>query len=173
MTLLDVLTMEMGMRTVASEVLVFYVVGLREAWRHSTAYFYTNKLSSHKLKDFIEKAIDKLHNAGVRHKMKVKYASQVFSCSVAKSLQLLNGFHVFSDVSETMAFVKNINDLFHILNNKLILDREWKQSITKSNLTANIDKLYEMKAYLLSLKNLDGVNIYKTQRKMCIIGLDN
>ncbi|ESN94254.1 hypothetical protein HELRODRAFT_164060 [Helobdella robusta] len=26
-----------------------------------------------------------------------------------------------------------------------------------------------MKAYLLSLKNLDGVNTYKTQRKMCIM----
>ncbi|ESO11720.1 hypothetical protein HELRODRAFT_166738 [Helobdella robusta] len=65
------------------------------------------------------------------------------------------------DQLASQAFVKNINDLFHILNSKLVPDREWKQSITKSNLTATIDKLYEMKAYLLSLKNLDGVTFTK------------
>ncbi|ESO00215.1 hypothetical protein HELRODRAFT_176055 [Helobdella robusta] len=79
--------------------------------------------------------ITKNHVNFEKHKMKVKSASQVFSCSVTKSLELLNGFDDFSDVSETIAFVKNINDLFDILNSKLMLDGEWKQSITKSNPT--------------------------------------
>ena len=51
--------------TIATEVLVFYAVGIKVAWKHAIAYFFINKLVSSKLKDLVEMAIDKLYCAGV------------------------------------------------------------------------------------------------------------
>ena len=50
---------------VATEVLVFYAVGIKEPWKHAIAYFFINKLNSTKLKELVEVAIDKLYSIGV------------------------------------------------------------------------------------------------------------
>lgn len=50
-------------------------------------------------------------------KMKVKYASQIFSHSVAAALQTYIDFKVLpSDANVTVKFIKTINDLFDLLN---------------------------------------------------------
>ena len=97
-------------------------------------------------------------------KMKVKYATQLFSSSVAKSLELLKDFEEFSVVAETINFIFIINDLFDILNSRTLCSYGWKQAITANNLNKTIDKLFCIKAYLLSLKDINGVNLYKTKR---------
>jgi len=98
------------------------------------------------------------------HKMKVKYAAQLFSSSIAKSLELLKNVDGFKGVSETINFINNINDLFDILNSRTLYNKNWKKAINNGNLMGTIDKLYDIKAYLLSIKDVNGINLYKTKR---------
>lgn len=70
-----------------------------------------------------------------QNKMKVKYAANTFSASVANTINFLKqeGFDDFKDSDETVSFIRVIDRLFDFLNSRNPFGKNFKQPITPQN----------------------------------------
>lgn len=114
------------------------------------------------------------HIEWYREKMKVKLATQVFSQSVAQSLEYLsNDLKVenFQGVTPTIEFIKIFNNLFDILNSKNLLSKGYKSPIKSSNYESFFKYLLEAESYIRGLRvSADGEPILHSNRKMGFLG---
>lgn len=94
--------------------------------------------------------------------MKVKFAVQVFSRSVAESLFCSHDPYLpqFEEVDATANFCLIINGLFDALNSRNVLSRSlWGQPLTLENKFAFVDLFKRSVQYLSTLKTVDSTNI--------------
>lgn len=95
-------------------------------------------------------------------KMKVRYATQVFSDSVADALtfcaQLYPLYPQFKDCEATVKFLKIFNKLFDILNSKNFLCRGFKQSLNVNTADEFFSFFAEAEEYIR------GLTINKTKK---------
>lgn len=119
---------------------------------------------------------NKLRSAHIHCKkqtMKVRFATQLFSKSVAQELTVCKE-HLrlaqFQDCSATIEFLSIFNDLFDIFNSKNMRQFNYKQPINSLNYTKIIDKLEERKTYILSLQLQDGTRVIDSARKTSFVG---
>ena len=101
-------------------------------------------------------------------KMKVRLAAQIFSTSVANALLFCKDnlkLKEFQSCQGTIKFLRIFNDLFDILNSKNIKQHGFKQPLNEQNAELIINKLKEIKDYILSLKTINGQLLIHTRKK--------
>lgn len=107
------------------------------------------------------------------NKMKTALAAQTFSKSVATSLSYCKDslkLKEFEDSEPTINFVKNINDLFDLLNSKSKFGKGCKAPLSKENFELWSSKFHEMNVYISSLKHTNGESVLKGARKATFLG---
>ncbi|EFN63281.1 THAP domain-containing protein 9, partial [Camponotus floridanus] len=89
-----------------------------------------------------------------QNKMKVKYAANTFSASVANAIDFLKqeGLDDFKDSDETVTFIKAVDQLFDFLNSRNPFGKNFKQPITVQNWSYLQKMIKEKLNYLFSLK---------------------
>ena len=106
--------------------------------------------------------------------MKTKYASQLFSASVADSIDFVRDvLHIpgFEGSEETTKFIRVMNDLFDIQNSSNFKHFGYKKPITEQNCEAVIDRMHECSNYLSELSDKNGLRLVKSKRKTGFLGL--
>lgn len=116
--------------------------------------------------------ITKNHINFHNHKMKVKYASQLLSSSVAKAMLFCQNnlkLPEFQNATGTINFINTVNDLFDSLNSRNVKQRGFKSPLNCINYGFTLNFLNKAKNYLLTLKNSVGPMV-KTRQKTGFIG---
>lgn len=104
--------------------------------------------------------------------MKVKLAAQTFSNSVADAIEFCTDdleLKDFENSKATTTFIRNINNIFDILNSRSLLARGHKKPVTEKNFGEKLFFLQQMYDYIASI-NIDGINIIDSQRKAGFLG---
>ena len=108
-------------------------------------------------------------------KMKVKLATQLFSRSVAKSLEFCRE-HLklkdFEDSKATQEFIQNMNDIFDLMNSRTKFGPSISGALRTDNYNVWKPFLDMIEEYLLGLENLEGVSmVQKDGRKTGFLGI--
>lgn len=105
--------------------------------------------------------------------MKVRFAVQIFSTSVANALLFCKNtlkLKEFQSCQGTIEFLHVFNDLFDILNSKNMKQSGFKQLLNEQNKEIITNKLEKIKSYILSLKTIKGELLIKTREKTGFLG---
>lgn len=104
--------------------------------------------------------------------MKVRYAANTLSASVANALTFLlnEGLEKFQNCEATVTFIETIDWLFDILNSRSPFGKGFKQPLTRDRLTYLKPIISEKINYLFNLQTVDNKKIIKTGRKTFICG---
>jgi len=108
-----------------------------------------------------------------QNKMKVRYAANTLSASVANGIDFLRneGLDDFKNSESTTKFIRNIDQLFDFLNSRNPFAKNFKQPISKHNfyyLQTMVDENIE---YLFSLKCKDGKYLTTSGRRTFLYGI--
>ena len=117
--------------------------------------------------------LTRVHIEFHKQKMKVKLATQVFSTSVADSIEYLDkqmNHEAFKGSEATVKFLRLMNDSFDILNTRNPLGRGTKEPMNRVNFNAKKKILYDCEEFLLSIQNAGGEPMYLGSRKTGFIG---
>ena len=100
-------------------------------WEHIVSLYDYQKTNGFKLAN----KLTKQHVHFDKNKMKVKYASQVISQSVANSLLTMHDMKIekFEDVHGTVEYLKCFDEIFDAMNSKTLNERFLKSPLKKSN----------------------------------------
>lgn len=99
-------------------------------------------------------------------KMKVRFAAQIFSTSVANAIAFCQNtlkLKEFQYCDGTIQFLRTFNDLFDILNSRNLKQHGFKQPINEHNIELIRKKLAAIKMYIVSLKTTDPTKINNGQ----------
>ena len=121
----------------------------------------------------LEKKIYVNHVHWQQHKMKVKYALQALSSSVANALEFLKTdlkHAEFENASATIVFVRTIDKIFDILNSRFAFAKSFKRPIRLQNLEYIEQTFAQAAVYLLSLKSSERQLLVFSRRKTFILG---
>lgn len=119
---------------------------------------------------------NKLRSAHIHYhnqKMKVQFAAQIFSTSVANALLFCKNtlkLKEFKSCQGTIEFLHVFNDLFDILNSKNMKQSGFKQPLNEQNKEIITNKLKEIKSYILFLKTINGELLIKSRKKIGFLG---
>lgn len=105
--------------------------------------------------------------------MKVRFAVQVFSSSVANALQMCRNILHLENVEQSKAtedFLHIINDLFDIFNSRNLRQKFYKCPINPNNHEVILRKLEDCKQCLLNLKLKNGQLLINSSRKTGFLG---
>lgn len=115
------------------------------------------------------------HIKFVKQKMKVRLATQLFSESVANSLDFCSQnlkLSDFNDVGPTVEFVKIMNSLFDILNSRNLCQFSYKKPLSIKNADIILTFLDKADLYLRGLKTAtNGSLLLNTNRHTGFLGL--
>lgn len=105
--------------------------------------------------------------------MKVKYATNTFSASVANAIDFLKqeGLDDFKDSDETVTFIRAVDQLFDFLNSRNPFGKNFKQPITIQNWSYLQKTIKEKLNYLFSLKLKEGKFLKTSGRRTFLYGL--
>lgn len=101
-------------------------------------------------------------------KMKVQLAAQIFSASVANALLFCKNnlkLKEFQSCEGTIQFLRIFNDLFDIFNSKNMKQNGFKQPLNEQNEELIVNKLKEIKDYILSLKTINNQLLIQFPKK--------
>lgn len=108
-----------------------------------------------------------------QNKIKVKYAANTFSASVANAIDFLKqeGLDDFEDSDETVTFIRAVDQLFDFLNSRNPFGKNFKQPITVQNWSYLQKTIKEKLNYLFSLKLKGGKFLKTSGRRTFLYGL--
>lgn len=108
-----------------------------------------------------------------QNKMKVKYAANTFSASVANAIDFLKqeGLDDFKNSDETVTFIRAVDQLFDFLNSRNPFGKNFKQPITVQNWSYLQKTIKEKLNYLFSLKLKGGKFLKTSGRRTYLYGL--
>ncbi len=103
--------------------------------------------------------------------MKVKYAVQVLSSSVADAIEFLRkmGLPEFQGSEETVFFIRTVDRIFDFLNSRSPFGRGYKAPINAKNLEFLKRESAKWIDYLLKLKTASNKPLYQSARKNFIL----
>ena len=113
------------------------------------------------------------HTKWQQHKMKVKYAVQTLSSSVAKALTFLQcdlKHPDFQNCGPTVDFINTIDKLFDILNSRYAYARGFKHPIRIQNLEGIEKTFIATSEYLLALNSTERQLLVYSRHKTFILG---
>lgn len=119
--------------------------------------------------------LSKAHVRFLNNKMKVKYAVQTLSSSVADAMEVLNLLEVkeFEGCEATVEFIRILDRIFDFLNSRNPRGKGYKQPICAHELPYFERKIAEWTNYLYSLrlKNDKRTPLHLSRRRTFIFGL--
>ena len=112
------------------------------------------------------------HVKRLNHKMKVKFATQLFSHSVSTAITFLRNIKLtgFEDSKPTNDFILLMNDVFDALNSKSKFGKYTKQPINTSNFYEIKGRLHEAIEFRKCLKDTNGMPLIEGPWKTFVIG---
>lgn len=148
---------------------VFYTVdGLKIEWKYIIALHNIQQLLTIRFKNKLNaQCINWQQN-----KMKVRYAANTLSASVANAIKYLKteGMDEFQNCEATVQFIETIDWLFDILNSRNPFGKGFKKPLTRDRLAYLKTIISEKMNYLYNLRNANNKKIVKTGRKTFICG---
>ena len=148
---------------------VFYTdTGAKICWNYIIELYNVQNSDVLHLGNKLKRKHIKWHN----QKMKVAIAAQTLSHSFAAGLMYLKSSKLaqFQDSDETAEFILKINNIFDILNSKSKYGKNYKSPVTLKNLDELKHYVHETTAYLMELKDSNGVKLIDGPRKTFILG---
>lgn len=109
-------------------------------------------------------------------RMKVKLATQLFSLSVAKSIEFCRKdlkIESFSQSEPTEKFLTVFNNIFDVFNSKNLHQHGFKKALNQNNAQNIFDFLNMAFEYISKLKLEDGTPVLKSLRKTGFLGFVN
>ncbi|KAL1446909.1 hypothetical protein WDU94_007611, partial [Cyamophila willieti] len=105
-------------------------------------------------------------------KMKVKLAAQALSESVAKAIEFCREKKMspFVGSEATCHFIEKFNKLFDILNSRSMKSFGPKKALNVNNFQDTKEFFHEMASYIKELKNKNGGQLVKSNRKVGCLG---
>ena len=118
---------------------------------------------------------NKLSNQHVhfqKNQMKVKYAVQVLSQSVANALMTMCELKHpdFTNVEPTVKYLKIFDRIFDVMNSKNMKDSFWKAPLQKNNEPCWMSIFNETVSYICNLKTVDGKSVLNSSRYAAYLG---
>ena len=107
------------------------------------------------------------------NKMKVKYAVQTLSSSVANALSFLEGEGIdeFKDSAATIEYILNVDRIFDFLNTRNPFGKGFKKPVKLKDIPFLQKTMTEKINYLFTLKDNNGIYLYNGRRKTFLSGL--
>ena len=107
------------------------------------------------------------------HKMKVNYAAQLFSESVASALEFVNRLLLpqFHGCEATCMFVRIINNVFDVFNSRNYLGKGYKAPLQPSNYHQFHALFEQYETLLRSLAEVSGSLVINSRRKWGFLGM--
>lgn len=117
--------------------------------------------------------LSRSHINFLNNKMKVKYAVQTFSSSVADAMEVLQLLKVeeFQNCEATVEFIRILDRVFDFLNSRNPRGTGYKRPIRLPEVPYYERKVEEWTRYLYSLTDGEGTPLHLTKRKTFIFGL--
>lgn len=107
-----------------------------------------------------------------QNKMKVKYAAQTLSSSVATTIEFLKEYcPEFQDSEATITFIKVIDRLFDFMNSRNPFGKGFHTPINRNNINALETIMIEKISFLFSLKTKTGDMLCLSGRRTFICGM--
>ena len=106
--------------------------------------------------------------------MKVKYAVQVLSQSVANALKTMNqlGMPNFENIHATVEFLKLFDTLYDCMNSKHLKEQFQKAPLRKSNAQYWKDTFHKAVSYICNLKQINGKLLLHSKRYASFLGMN-
>ena len=138
------------------------------SWQHILLLYQTQQKDILHLRNKLRSQHVKWQN----HKMKVKFATQLFSHSVSAAITFLRNIKLigFKDSKPTSDFILLMNDVFDALNSKSKFGKNTKQPINTSNFYEIEGRLHEAIAFLKCLKDTTGMPLIEGPQNTFVIG---
>ena len=138
------------------------------SWQHILLLYQTQQKDILHLGNKLESQHVKWQN----HKMKVKFATQLFSHSFSAAITFLRNIKLtgFEDSKPTSDFILLMNDVFDALNSKSKFGKNTKQPINTSNFYEIEGRLHEANEFPKCLKDTNGMPLIEDPRKTFVIG---
>lgn len=117
--------------------------------------------------------LSRAHLNFLNNKMKVRFAVQTLSSSVADSLEALKKLkqEKFQDCNATVEFIRIIDRIFDFLNSRNPYGKGYKRPIRVHELPYFEKRIDEWCKYLYSLKTANGKPVFKSRRSTFVVGL--
>jgi hypothetical protein len=145
--------------------------GREICWNHVTELYNIQKTNGFSLAN----KLTKHHVNYEKNKMKVKYAAQTFSQSVANALLTMNQLQhkSFEDVTGTVNYLKTFDTIFDIMNSRTISEHFSKAPLKKDN-EHTWKSVFEKTAhYICHLKsNNKELTVLKSTKYASFLGID-
>ena len=137
-------------------------------WQHIVNLYEYQKVHGFTLAN----KLTKQHVMFERNPMKVKFAVQVLSQSVANALLTMYEMKVqnFENVHATVDFLKNFDEIFDIMNSRHLKQKFGKaplQEINENNWKSVFSKTV---SYICNLKNTNGKSVLQSDRYASFLG---
>lgn len=109
----------------------------------------------------------------LNNKMKVKYAVQTFSSSVADAMEILNILQVkdFAGCEATVKFIRILDRIFDFLNSRNPRGKGYKRPVRLHEMPYYERKIKEWTLYLYSLTTARGTPLHLSKRRTFIFGI--
>lgn len=116
--------------------------------------------------------LTKQHVLFEKNKMKVKYAAQVLSNSVADALLTMCELkHVsFTDVTGTVTFLKTFDTVFDVMNSRSPAEHFSKAPLKISNVQHWTKVFDDTVKYICTLKTVDGKSVLDSSKYASFLG---
>ncbi len=117
--------------------------------------------------------LKKVHLMYEKNKMKVRFAAQTLSTSVAKAIDFLREetkLPEFQGSEATTRFIRKVDKVFDLLNSRHPFAKGNKAPVRSTNLHHWMDECKEVATYLFSLQDKYGNFIHETRRKTVVLG---
>jgi elongation factor P--beta-lysine ligase len=109
-----------------------------------------------------------------KNTMKVKYAVQVLSKSVANALQTMFDLKVpkFENVHATVEFLNMFDTVFDIMNSRKLNQKYCKAPLSHQNELEWKTMFSKCESYICNLKTKTGKNVLHSQRYASFLGIN-
>ena len=136
-------------------------------WQHIVEYQKNNGFT-------LANKLTKQHVMFEKNPMKVKYAVQVLSQSVANALLTMSELkqEKFENVEATVEYLTTFDSIYDIMNSRSLQDKFGKAAVqekNEKNWKANFEKTA---AYICTLKSNTGKPVLQSERYATFLGID-
>jgi len=116
--------------------------------------------------------LNKQHVNFEKNQMKVKYAVQVLSQSVANALTTMSKLNHpdFANVEPTVKYLKIFDRIFDVMNSKNLNNCNWKAPLQEKNEFCFKSIFNETVEYICNLKTVDGKSVLNSSRYKAYLG---
>ena len=118
--------------------------------------------------------LTKQHVSFEKKPMKVKYAVQVLSQSVANALLTMSELKndKFENVDATVEYLKTFDSIYDIMNSRSLLGKFGKAAVQEKNEDYWMSTFEKTAAYICNLKSNSGKPVLQSERYASFLGID-